>query len=269
LRFIAFRILEELLYAKGHKIDPSDVRFGVQVRAYIDDFVVARGSSVIWYEMKSGDTVNWDTGRHTIADNYFSQIALDLGRKLRASYKLVVPRAETKEHLDGTSDHRTKHDVEVIVFPNTGHMDDIEILHPWFPQHIEKLIPLNASRYDFQELYIALQGQSLNIPNNLVCNLTFIARESARKYKGAFSYGLDKQLDPRAEALIRGIPGMAIAVCGDQLHFSCADPEVRGRVLGCNVGSASGKAFEAAIISRKPKTWDELSGLLWRNYGGS
>ncbi|MBB3394205.1 MULTISPECIES: hypothetical protein [unclassified Rhizobium] len=269
LRFIAFRVLEEVLFAKKANADFSTVKFGVQVRSYIDDFVVARGNEVNWYEIKSGEATEWDEGRHTIADNFLSQYLLDHGRRLKAKYNLVVPTQERKSHLDDMADHRTKGVVLVVIFPNTGNVDDIEIEYPWFPNDLSKLIPLDAARRDLEDLYVGLQATALNFPNNEIRDLAFVAEQLSRKYKGAFTCVPDQRLDPRAEAIILAVPGMTVAVCGDQLHYKCTNPEVRGRVLGCRIGSASGQAFEEEIIARRPKTWKRLSPLLGRNYGGA
>lgn len=267
-RFIAFCILEEAIDAKTYETPLADVRLGVQVRSYIDDFIVARKRTVNWYEIKSGETITWESGeRRTIAENFVSQMVLDLGRGLDASYHLVVPTRRVETDLEASRSYKVR-DVKINMLPNTDDIDDIETEYSWFPRDLWRLIPLHAPRRDFKDLYVGLQGVVLNLPNNVLRDLEHIAKALHDRYEGAFTCIHDASLQPRTREVLERVPGVKVAVCGDQLHFRCTKPTVRGKVDGCRIGELSGNSFEQEIQLRIPTTWDALAPILWRDYGG-
>ncbi|WP_162695346.1 hypothetical protein [Agrobacterium sp. El2ro-1b] len=267
LRFIAYRIAQEAIRAKKANADPTTIKFGVQVRSFIDDFVVHNTDGIYWYEIKSGAVVEWNSGPHTIAENFLSQMLLDMGRKITATYSLVVPTSQHEKELDDTRDFKSK-EMKVVVFPNSSNVNDIERHYAWFPDSLSKLIPLDATRRDYEDFFMGLQAIALNLPNNEMLDLAYVSGKLSTKYDGAFTCAGDEKLDSRTEEIILAVPGMSVVVCGDQVHFKCTKPKVRGQVSGCHIGRQSGDDFEEMIRLREPMTWGELSPILWGEYGG-
>lgn len=98
--YAAARIIQLMAQALRDDDDGEETVLEEQRKCFVDDLIVEKAGRSTYSQIKSGDSTSWNSGKHTIADDFRLQTRLDNGMNIAADYELVVPDAALKLRLD-------------------------------------------------------------------------------------------------------------------------------------------------------------------------